>query len=116
MTASPESGTSISLIERLRCCPVDQQAWNLFVDRYGRRIFQWCQRWHLQDADAADITQIVLVKLADKMRDFAYDPSRSFRAWLKTVTHHAWRDYVAKRQVAGSGGNRELEALLRPGS
>jgi len=112
MTDSPESSTSLSLIERMRLSPTDQQAWSLFVDRYGRKIFQWCQRWNLQQSDAEDVTQIVLLKLADKMRAFAYDPARSFRAWLKTMTHHAWRDYVDKRRAIGSGGNREVELLL----
>jgi RNA polymerase sigma-70 factor (ECF subfamily) len=112
MSNSAESTTSLSLIERMRVVPIDQQAWNQFVERYGRRILQWCQRWNLQQADAEDVTQIVLLKLAEKLRGFAYDPSRSFRGWLKTVTHHAWRDYVDRRRLVGSSGNRALESLL----
>jgi RNA polymerase sigma-70 factor (ECF subfamily) len=57
----------------------------------------------LQEADAQDVTQNVLLKLADKMRSFTYDPSRSFRAWLKTLTHHAWSDYVESRGRPGHG-------------
>jgi RNA polymerase sigma-70 factor (ECF subfamily) len=48
----------------------------------------------LQDADAEDVAQEILLKLARKLRDFHYDPKSSFRGWLKTVTHHAWRDFV----------------------
>jgi RNA polymerase sigma-70 factor (ECF subfamily) len=46
-----------------------------------------------------------LLKLAQKMRDFAYDPTRSFRAWLKTLTRHAWSDFLdsRRRAVAASG-------------
>ena len=29
--------------------------------------------------------------------------SRSFRAWLKTLTHHAWRDLVDERKRGGVG-------------
>ena len=36
------------------------------------------------------------------MATFAYDPSRSFRGWLKTLTHHAWRDLVDDVSVAAS--------------
>jgi RNA polymerase sigma factor (sigma-70 family) len=54
----------------------------------------------------------VLLKLAENMRVFAYDPSRSFRAWLKTVTHHAWCDYVERRRFAGRCGDQALEQLL----
>ena len=45
------------------------------------------------------------------MATFAYDPSRSFRGWLKTITHHAWRDLVdeRKRTVVGSGDSRMAE-------
>ena len=60
--------TSMTLIERIRKSPRDKIAWKDFVDRYGPRIYTWCLRWHLQKADAEDVTQIVLVKLAEKMR------------------------------------------------
>src|SRR4051812_44928236 len=84
--------TSANLLMRLRQAPTDQEAWGEFVLRYGPIIYGWCRRWELQEADAQDLTQDVLVKLAEKMRSFAYDPSRSFRAWLKTLTRHALRD------------------------
>jgi RNA polymerase sigma-70 factor (ECF subfamily) len=101
MAGSPESQTSVTLLERLaRSGEPDQAAWAEFVDRYGRKVYQWCLRWRLQDADAEDVTQAVLLKLAARMKGFAYDPTRSFRAWLKTVAHHAWRDFVDARQRA----------------
>jgi RNA polymerase sigma-70 factor (ECF subfamily) len=66
----------------------------------------------LQPADAEDVAQIVLLRLAEKIRAFDYDPSRSFRGWLKTVTHHAWHDYVERRRLVGRCGNQALESLL----
>jgi RNA polymerase sigma-70 factor (ECF subfamily) len=68
----------------------------------------------LQDADAEDVTQIVLLKLANRMKEFRYDPSRSFRAWLKTVAHHAWKDFVESKQraVPGIGQAGEEWTLL----
>jgi RNA polymerase sigma-70 factor (ECF subfamily) len=95
--------TSPTLLGRLACVPTDQAAWGEFAERYGRKIYGWCRHWQLQEADAEDVTQQVLLKLAQKMRTFAYDPSRSFRAWLKTVTHHAWRDFVEARNRPGAG-------------
>jgi RNA polymerase sigma-70 factor (ECF subfamily) len=65
---------------RLRHAPADQSAWGEFVDRYGRKIYGWCRHWGLQEPDAEDVTQDVLLKLAEKMRTFAYDASDSFRA------------------------------------
>jgi RNA polymerase sigma-70 factor (ECF subfamily) len=105
--------TSPTLLGRLACIPADQAAWGEFAERYGRKIYGWCRHWQLQEADAEDVTQRVLLKLAQKMRTFAYDPSKSFRAWLKTVTHHAWRDFVESRNRpgAGSGDTGVLEQL-----
>jgi RNA polymerase sigma factor (sigma-70 family) len=54
-------------------------------------------KWGLQVSDAEDLAQDVIVKLMTAMRTFRYDPSRSFHAWLKTVTHHAWSDFLGDR-------------------
>jgi RNA polymerase sigma factor (sigma-70 family) len=108
-----DSGTRISLLGRLRQDPTDQAVWGEFVEHYGSRIYGWCRRWHLQEADAQDVTQNVLLKLADKMRTFRYDPSRSFRAWLKTLAHHAWSDFLEGRARPGLGsGDSQVADLL----
>jgi RNA polymerase sigma-70 factor (ECF subfamily) len=100
-----DSQTRVTLLERLaRGGTPDQAAWAEFVDHYGRKIYRWCLRWNLQEADAEDVTQTVLLKLASRMKDFRYDPTRSFRAWLKTVTHHAWHDFVESGRRVGRGG------------
>lgn len=113
MHNGPTSHTSVTLLDRLRQQPTDQAAWNDFVARYGPKIYQWCRHWHLQEADALDVTQNVLLKLAQKMSTFAYDPGGSFRAWLKTLTRHAWTDYLEGRERAGpdAGDSRVGEAL-----
>ena len=105
--------TSPSLLGRLRTCPTDQAAWEEFVDRYGDKIYAWCRQWKLQDADARDVVQNVLARLAVKMRTFSYDPSLSFRGWLRTLAHHAWSDFVAGRQRGspGSGDSQVLDQL-----
>src|SRR5262249_22702039 len=87
-----ESKTSATLLGRLQQVPADQAAWAQFTERYGRKIYAWCRRWNLQGADVEDLTQDVLLKLAEKMQTFVYDPAKSFRAWLKTVVRHAWSD------------------------
>jgi RNA polymerase sigma factor (sigma-70 family) len=105
--------TSASLLVRLRS-PEDRQAWNEFVRRYGSQIHLWCRKWKLQEADAEDVAQAVLTRLAVKMRSFAYNPSRSFRGYLKTLTHYAWCDLLESRRRNGAGGasdSRVLEVL-----
>jgi RNA polymerase sigma-70 factor (ECF subfamily) len=68
----------------------------------------------LQDADAEDVTQDILLKLTRKLQAFAYDPSRRFRGWLKTVAHHAWRDFADSRRDAErtAGAGRAPERVL----
>jgi len=98
MAADRDSDTSLTLLERLQNEPGDPQAWRLFVERYQPRIRAWCLNWGMQNSDADDVAQEVLVKLFAALRKFQYDPTRSFRAWLKTVTHHAWSDFVTARR------------------
>jgi RNA polymerase sigma-70 factor (ECF subfamily) len=113
MDRASASKTSVTLLGRLQCDPTDQAAWAEFVERYGRKIYGWCRHWSLQDADAEDVTQTVLLLLARKMSTFAYDPSRSFRSWLKTLTQHAWSDFVADRKRADQGsGDSKVDGLL----
>jgi RNA polymerase sigma-70 factor (ECF subfamily) len=113
MAQDHSSTTSITLLGRLRHDPADQAAWSDFVARYGPKILQWCRRWRLQEADAQDVTQDVLLKLHGLMARFSYDASRSFRAWLKTLAHHAWHDLVVERRRAGIGtGETPMAALL----
>jgi RNA polymerase sigma factor (sigma-70 family) len=113
MTGDTSQPTSPTLLDRLSRLPADQEAWRAFAERYARKIYGWCRHWHLQEADAEEVTQEVLLKLARKMATFRYDPAGSFRAWLKTVTHHAWQDFLDGRRpaVAGSGDTRVLDLL-----
>jgi RNA polymerase sigma-70 factor (ECF subfamily) len=112
MDDSSGSRTRISLLSRLRRNPNDPSAWEEFVGRYGPKIDSWCRHWGLQDADAQDVSQMVLVRLAAKLRSFVYDPARSFRAWLKTLTRHAWSDLVADQgAVVATGESGMYKAL-----
>jgi RNA polymerase sigma-70 factor (ECF subfamily) len=113
MAQDPSSTTSVTLLGRLHHDPSDQAAWSDFVARYGPKILQWCRRWRLQEADAQDVSQDVLLKLHGRMATFTYEASGSFRTWLKTLTHHAWCDLAAERRRAGLGtGASPMAALL----
>src|SRR5262245_59569561 len=113
MAEGPLPTTRVTLLARLRQEPTDQAAWDAFVERYGRHIYRWCRQWKLQDADAEDVTQDILAKLARKLNTFAYEPSRSFRGWLKTVAHHAWRDFEdSRRRARPDAGNSQVQELM----
>src|SRR5436190_20066880 len=112
-TMAPLPSTRFSLLIKLREDPSDQAAWDGFVDRYGRHIYRWCRQWNLQDADAEDVAQDILLKLARKLRDFAYDPRSSFRGWLKTVAHHTWLDFVEGQRRTRAVSNDQIMDLLQ---
>src|SRR5205823_8211651 len=47
------------------------------------------------------------------LRAFAYDPARSFRGWLKTFAHHAWRDFEdSRRRAHAAVGDRQTQDLM----
>ncbi len=104
MGADPGSRTSLTLLGRLRDAPDDAAAWEAFVRRYGPKIDEWCRYWRLQEADAEDVTQNVLLCLAQKLRSFQYDAGRSFRGWLRTLTQHALSDFLEARGHRGRPG------------
>jgi RNA polymerase sigma-70 factor (ECF subfamily) len=105
--------TRVSLLVRLREDPGDQDAWAVFVERYGRQMLAWCRHWKLQEADAQDVTQMVLLNLARTLPDFVYDPRKSFRGWLRTLTQRAWSDFLdqQRRGVRGSADSRVFDLL-----
>lgn len=80
--------THPSLLLRLRD-PRDAAAWQLFVDTYAPLVYRYCRRLGLQDADAADVGQEVLVQVAGSIARFDYQPDRGrFRNWLGVVVRH----------------------------
>jgi RNA polymerase sigma-70 factor (ECF subfamily) len=113
MAQSAGSKTSLTLLGRLQQTPTDQGAWDLFVERYGPKVYTWCRRWRLQESDAQDVTQNVLLELARQMQSFVYRQGGTFRGWLRTVAYRAYCDYLTARQrvTPGSGDDAVLAQL-----
>ncbi len=113
MEVNSTDPTSATLLYRVGLDPGDRVAWARLAELYGSRIRGRCRRWGLQEADSDDVTQEVLLRLARTLGTFQYDPSRSFRGWLRTVTQHALADFLAdrKRECRGSGDDEVLKQL-----
>ncbi len=104
--------TPPTLLERLRRSS-DEDAWRRFVHLYFPLLYAWARRLHLQPQDAADLVQDVLTVLFRKLPTFEYDPLRSFRAWLKTVTLNVWRNHRRKPALV-QAGDADLDGLAAP--
>lgn len=106
--------TSESLLLRLRNTS-DDQAWSRFVQLYTPLLFYWAQKTGLQSHDASDLVQDVLAIVFRKLPDFEYDPEKSFRCWLRTITMNKFREFCRKRSnsrnaAIGSAINRVADA------
>ena len=105
--------TRASLLVRLRAHD-DHEAWRQFVDLYGPLIYRFGRKSGLQDADAADLTQIALHAVSAAVANFDYDPARgTFRSWLFTIVRRQlcrWRERD-RRQPRGAGDSAAQELL-----
>jgi RNA polymerase sigma-70 factor (ECF subfamily) len=104
--------TRPSLLVRLRD-PQDQEAWRTFLDLYAPLIYGFGRKSGLQDADAADLTQIVLQAVNTSIGGLDYEPAKgTFRGWLFGVARNQlgkWRR--SQRQPQGTGDTENLEQL-----
>lgn len=100
--------TSISLLRRLQEMPTDND-WSRFVDIYSPLLFRWSRRQGLSIEDSVDLVQEVLMTLIEKLRSFSYDPSKSFRAWLRTIVVNRAIDFQRSNNARR---NRPLEESL----
>jgi RNA polymerase sigma-70 factor (ECF subfamily) len=110
--------TRASLLVRLRD-PQDAAAWREFVALYGPLIYNHARKQGLQDADAADLSQDVLIAVAGAVGRLEYDPRRgAFRSWLFTVVRRRlanWRRAARGRARGGTPANsRQLEECPEP--
>jgi RNA polymerase sigma-70 factor (ECF subfamily) len=105
--------TPVSLLERLRR-PGESDAWSRFVELYTPLLYFWARRAGLQEADASDLVQEVLVLLFRKLPEFNYDRQRSFRGWLRTLTLNKWRESRRRHAPAPLGGEAGLDGIAAP--
>lgn len=97
--------TQIPLLQRLRGS-TDSAAWDQFVDVYRPLLAAACRRRGLQEADAEDVVQNVLLEVRKGIAGFNYDPVRGrFRNWLGTIMVRQIARYRKRqrRAVQGSG-------------
>jgi RNA polymerase sigma-70 factor (ECF subfamily) len=109
--------TRASLLVRLRD-PRDNAAWREFVDLYAPLIYHYARRQGLQDADAVDLSQEVLLAVVGAVGRLEYDPQRgAFRSWLFTVVRRKLSNWRRGERIRPHGsGDGAQERLLEQAS
>lgn len=97
--------TSESLLFRLQerhAGGSDDSAWKQFVEIYTPLIFYWARKNGRNQSDAADLVQDVLTVVFQKLPEFQYDRTRSFRGWLRTVTLNKFRELARRKAIVNA--------------
>ena len=77
--------TSLSLLERLRQSP-ENEGWNRLSDLYAPLIRAWLRRYDVQDSDANDLVQEVLLAVSKDLGKFEHaGRPGAFRGWLRAI-------------------------------
>lgn len=84
----------------------NQQAWTEFLEIYEPLIGRLVRRRGLKSADAAEVTQEVLVAVSGAINRWEANPDRgSFRGWLATITRNLVVNFLIRqsRHPRGNG-------------
>lgn len=110
MTATPT--TRAGLLLKLRD-PSDHEAWVEFVALYEPAIYRLLRKSGLQDADALELMQELLVAVSRSVD--RWEPGReygSFRGWLRRVTRNLVVTWIRRRKRNLATAALDLDALL----
>ena len=107
--------TRLSLIGRLHDVE-DGDAWSEFVQTYEPLILAIACKRGLQYADAAEVTQDVLNRVARSIVKWSPDPGKgSFRGWLYRITRNLTIDYLRRNKRRPSTSEpEEIEKIPNP--
>lgn len=102
--------TRLSLLARIRDHS-DGAAWRDFVAIYEPVIYRHARSRGLQDADAREVTQEVLMSVAASIERFDPERETRFGSWLSRVARNAAIDRIRRRHERGSGRTDLIRTL-----
>jgi RNA polymerase sigma-70 factor, ECF subfamily len=108
-----ESGTSLSLLERIK--NGDNSGWQRVVELYSPLARYWCRRWGIEGADADDLLQEVFRSAAESIATFRRErEGDTFRGWLRAITRNRVLAFCRNRdrQQTAAGGSDAHRRLL----
>ena len=105
--------TSLSLLVRLRCSP-ESENWNRLVDLYAPLLRAWLRKYDVQDSDADDLAQEVLLAVSKDLGKFEHGGQPgSFRGWLKAILVNRLRKFWrARDRRPQARGDSDIDARL----
>lgn len=97
----------------------DAQAWQEFVTIYEPFVYRLGRRCGLQQADAQELVQNVLLAVSNSIERWKVDPTQCrFRTWLFRVARNHMLHLVSKRRmdraVGGTSHLLRMESTLAP--
>ncbi len=101
--------TRASLLLRIRNAD-DRDAWDEFSSIYRPAIVSVALQRGLQNADAEDLAQKVLISVARAIANWTPDSQRArFRTWLNRVTTNAVTNAISRRKPDQGSGNENVQ-------
>ncbi len=107
------NATSLSLLHRLRGSP-ESESWNRLVDLYAPLIRVWLRKYEVQDNDADDLVQEVLLAVSKDLSKFEHGGQPgAFRGWMKAILVNRLRKFwrARDRRPRARGGSH-IDARL----
>jgi len=111
MTEFPETRATLLAGVKAR---ENREAWEDFLLTYRPVIYRMARRRGLQDADAQDAVQNILVRVSAAIADYEPQPGTKFRHWLRRVARNAILSALSRGpKDAAVGGTAADEQLQR---
>ena len=102
----------MSLLGRLRS-EENSPAWDRFVDIYSPLVLGWLKRKGVPTDVAEDVTQEVLLKVVNEIKNFNHNGhTGAFRAWLRVVMMHRLRTIQRRRFRLGEANSPDWSIVV----
>lgn len=111
MRPQPFPDTHASLLARLDGAGAPAEtAWRQFFEAYGPAVYRVARMRGLDDCDANDVVQQVMLAVSTHIGGFQYDRDRGrFRQWVRTIAESKIGDF-RRRQRSQLGSTRTAQS------